>query len=68
MSGHTVGRHADIHFIPLGPQLGAWLALALLNPKGMCLCVIVSPSSGYFPVSPLSVKQPTLGVGDRSSE
>lgn len=48
-----------IHFMPPGPQLDAWLALALPSPKGMFLCVIMSPSSGYFPVSPLSLKQPS---------
>ena len=56
-----------IHFMPPGPELAGWLGLALRGPKGMCLCVIMSPSSGYFPASSLSLKQPTLGVSDLSS-
>lgn len=44
------------------PTAGCLATLALPGPKGMRLCVIMSPSSGYFPVSPLFLKQPTLGV------
>lgn len=49
-----------IHVMPPGPQLDARLTLALPGPKGMRLCVIMSPSSGYFPVSPLFLNNPLL--------
>lgn len=62
VSVRTVGAYAANSFYASRPTAGCLLTLALPDPKGMCFCVIMSPSSGYFPVSPLFLKQPTVGV------
>lgn len=63
VSVRAVGTCAANSFYASRPTAGCLADYSgLAGPKGMCLCVIMSPSSGYFPVSPLFLKQPTVGV------
>lgn len=48
-----------------GPPAGRLAGSGLTQAPGSRLCVIMSPSSGYFRISPLSEEQPLpLGAGD----
>lgn len=60
----TVGACADARGWSAAPAgcLAGWLAVALRGPRRMCLCVIMSPSSGHFRISPFSTEQPPLGA------